>query len=385
MHAHGPDDRKFDFDNRLASVFYHPTLRDLTISCLNIKNWEMESAIQSFGKERKSTALRSLTFIECNIDVATLHSILSMPKALRELSISERLHIFPGAIPPMDPHYRTCSTRFLPALQQQATSLEKLTHIGGNLAYLPGRETDPKGAAKLRSFANLQHLELGFESHLYYYLRDNGFPPTLKFLKMLDNAVSNNARADPASLSNIVFRSATSLVTQQFPSTVPDDFTLQVQFSDHSIFHALANESEQNYIISSLFLNRPSIYKIADILQEHKGRFIVSRETFPSDKAYIPPFMYGEELPVEHVMYNSDDYWTFNGKNYQVVDDEKFREKVEKDLLVCPRCVSRGLTEKECKHLGDGSRCQPCHRARIDCGWARDENGQIVRPTEDEG
>jgi hypothetical protein len=140
------------------------------MSCLNIKNRDMESTIQSFKKERKSTALRSLTFIECNINVETLHSILSMPKALKQLSIGERLHVFPGAVPSMDPEERTCSTRFLPALQQQADSLEKLTHIGGSLAYLPGRETDPEGAAKLRSFTNLRHLELGFESHLYYYL-----------------------------------------------------------------------------------------------------------------------------------------------------------------------------------------------------------------------
>ena len=341
----------------------------------------MESTINSFGKERKSTPLRSLTLIECSIDMDTLHTILGMPKALKQLSIGERLHVFPGAHPSMDPGQRTSSKRFLPALQQQADSLEKLTHIGGSLAYLSGRETDEDGAAKLRSFTELQHLELGFESHLYYYLRANGFPPRLKYLKMLDNAISNNYSQQPDSLTRTVFRSTTSLVTQCFPSTLPDDFTLHIQYS-HNYAFRLKDAEEW---ISTLFLSRPLIYRIADILHEHKGRLVVSRDTFPSGVAYIPPYMYDEELPVERMMYNSDDYFTFNGKDYRVLDDDRFQAKVERDLLVCPKCVTRGFTERECKQLGDGSRCQPCYRDGMECGWARDENGQLVRPAENTG
>lgn len=351
------------------------------MSCLNVMNRDMESTITSFGKERKSTALRSLTFIECNVDIETLHTILSMPKALKQLSIGERLHVFEGARPSMDPGERTSSTRFLPALQQQADSLEKLCHIGGSLPFLPGRETDPDGAAKLRSFTHLEHLELGFESHLYYYLRDNGFPPRLRYLKMLDNAISNNASREPESLTRVVFRSITSLVTQHFPSTVPDDFTLHIHFSYHAAFH---HSYVTEYLIL-LFLPRPLIYKIADILHEHKGRLIVSRDEVFSETAHIPPYMYGEELPIEQNIYDSDNYWTFDGKDYRVLDDARFREKADKDLLVCPRCVRQGLTEKKCKPLADGSRCQPCYRAGVTCGWSIDENGQIVRPADVEG
>lgn len=376
LHAHGPDDRKFDLDNRLASVFYHPTLRDLTISCLNISNRDMESTIQSFGKERRSTPLRSLTFIECNIDMDTLHTILSMPKALKELSIGERLHVFEGARPSMDATQRTSSKRFLPALQQQAHSLEKLTHIGGSLPYLPSRETDEDGAAKMRSLSNLQHLELGFESHLYYYLRANGFPPRLRYLKMLDNAIANNYSQQPDALTRTVFRSTTSLVTQCFPSSVPEDFTLHLHYAHNLFFRS----EEADEWISRLFLSRPLIYRIADVLHEHKGRLIVSRDHFLSGGSYIPPYMYGEELPMEKVLYNSDNYFTFNGKDYRIMDDDRFKAKVERDLVVCPKCVSRNFTERECKQLGDGSRCQPCYRDGLDCGWARDENGQLIRP-----
>lgn len=336
----------------------------------------MESAIESFGKERKSTPLRSLTFIECNIDMDTLHTILSMPRALKQLSIGERLHVFEGAHPSMEVSQRTSSKRFLPALQQQSDSLEKLCHIGGSLPYLPARETDETGAAKLRSFPELQHLEIGFESWLYYYLRANGFPPRLKYLKMLDNALANNYSQQPDALTRTVFRSITSLVTQCFPSSVPDDFTLHMHYS-HNLFFRLQEAEDW---ISTLFLSRPLIYRIADVLHEHRGRFVVSRDTFAPGSSYIPPYMYGEELPVEKLLYDSDDYFTFNGKDYRVMDDERFKAKVERDLLVCPKCVARGFTERECKQLGDGSHCQPCFRDGLGCGWARDDNGQLVRP-----
>ena len=83
---------------------------------------------------------------------------------------------------------------------------------------------------------------------------------------------------------------------------------------------------------------------------------------------------------MEKVLYNSDNYFTFNGKDYRIMDDDRFKAKVERDLVVCPKCVSRNFTERECKQLGDGSRCQPCYRDGLDCGWARDENGQLIRP-----
>ncbi|KAJ4384985.1 hypothetical protein N0V86_000590 [Didymella sp. IMI 355093] len=302
--------------------------------------------------------------------------MLHLPKALKELSIGERLHVFEGARPSTNVDERTASKRFLPALQQQADSLEKLIHIGGSIPYSVSRETDDDGAAKLRSLTSLRHLELGFESHLYYYLRANGFPPRLSYLKMLDNALSNNYIQLPDILTRTVFHSTTSLVTKCFPSTVPDDFTLHIHYS----YHAAFRPDNADEFINTLFLSRSLIYRIADILHEHKGRLLVSRDAFPGGTSYIPPYMYGEPLPVEMTLYNSDDYYTFNGRDYRVLDDERFKAKVERDLMVCPKCEGRGYTERECKQLGDGARCQPCFRDGIECGWARDANGQLVRP-----
>jgi hypothetical protein len=355
-------------------MFFHPTLRNITLSCLN---FEADMDDSMVAKKHRSTPLQSLTLIECNVNVQFLDTVIDLPKALVELSVGERLHAFPECIPIMDVEKRTSSPLFLTTLQKQASSLRRLVHLGGNLEYIPQRQHDPEGHEKLRSLTNLEHLELGLESHLNYYLRNNGFPPSLRTLKMLDAAISLNAGHDIRAMADVAFRSITSLVTSCLPPTLHPDFTIHLQFSDHSIFRlfVIANPAEQDRLLSALFLDRPAIYKIASVLKMHKARFLVSRETFPSGTAYIPPYMYGEELPVEDSMYDSNDFWRFNGINYRVVDDEQLREEMKrkKQLKRCIACKSRHVSIDECRSPAPGSPCLVCTRFSMVCEWEEDD------------
>jgi hypothetical protein len=346
---------------------------------------DFDGVLEISESETKTTPLQSLTLIECNVSVQFLNDVLSLPKALKELSIGERLHVFPECQPSMDPENRTSSRQFLVALQKQAHSLQRLTHSGGHVRYLTPRDTDPEGAEKLRSLVDLKYLELGFESHLYYYLRQHGFPPALKSLKMLDSAISINSGHDLRALSDIAFRSLTSLVDGCLPRTLADDFTLHLKFSDHSFFRLfeIVVATEQAHILSALFFDRAATYKIASMLKSYStnARFLVSRETFPSGKSFIPPYMHGEELPVEELMYTSDDFWCFNGVNYRIMDDENWRNELRKGkkLAVCKRCRSRGLGVNECRSLGDGSACMPCKGNDWGaCEWERDDKGDLI-------
>ena len=368
-------------------MFRHPTLQKITLSCLNLEDGSRLDDMST--DDRRSTPLQSLTLIECNVYVPFLAVVLSLPKALKELSIGERLHTFQECEPSMDPSTRTSSKGFLTALQQQAHSLQRLTHIGGHIAFQTSREVDPEGSAKLRSLVCLEHLELGFESSVYYYLRQNGFPPSLKTLKMSDAAISLNAGHDLRELSNIAFRSLTSLVTEHLPISLTPGFTLHLKFADHAFFRLfiMADLSEQNHLLSTLFLNRPAVYKIATILKSFNSRFRASRETFPSGTSYIPPYMHGEELPVEVMMYDSDDYWRFNGIDYRVMDDEQLRDELrEKNkLFVCINCRKHGLGVDQCLNLGDGSACLPCRMSHLGgCLYERDENGDMVSVVDQE-
>jgi hypothetical protein len=330
-------------------------------------------SVEKFKENHKSTPLESLTLIECNVDVDCLYSLLSMPKALKHLKILERLYSFQECNPSTDPEKRTSSPLFLSALQLQANSLESLTHVGGSIHQLTVRETDPDGAEKLRSLTKLTFLELGFESHLYYYVLHGGFPPSLKTLKMLDAAVSLNGRGNFNPLPGIVFNSTFTLVSQHLPDSLAPGFTLHILFSHHSTMHLfdVSDDSTRNYVINTMLLRRPSTYKIASALQARGARLRISHETFLSGSGFIPPFMYGEEVPIEQDMYDSDDYWRFNGVDHREIDDKVLREERKKrgEVLVCLCCEERGVEENLCQRLGVGLCCRPCYGARLECRW----------------
>lgn len=328
-------------------------------------------------EKRKSTPLQSLTLIECNVDVDFLHAVLSLPRALRELSIGERLYVF-DCIPSPDPRKRTSAALFLTALQQQADSLSKLVHVGGQLEYIPQRECNPEGPAKLRSLTSLEHLELGVESHLNFFLRNGGFPPSLKTLKVLDAAISLSTVRKIKSVAEICFRSITSLLTDCMPSSVQPDFTIQLHFSDHALFRFIVttHPTEHNRLLSTEILDRPAIYKIAALLKSYNGRFLLSRENFPGGTSYIPPYMYGEELPEEVLMYDSKDFWRITGINYQLMDDDERRAQLIKanSMKRCRGCILDDRSFDECRSTGDGSPCLVCQREHVTCRWTWDEN-----------
>ncbi|KAF1917603.1 hypothetical protein BDU57DRAFT_513945 [Ampelomyces quisqualis] len=368
LHGHGSGDRKFVLGNAKA-MFFHPTLKSITLSCLN---FDADMDEEMVAAKQNSTLLQSLTLVECNVNVQFLDVVLGLPKALKELSIGERLHVF-DCSPSMDPKKRTSSVQFLTALQRQAESLQRLIHVGGQLEYIPARDCDPDGATKLRSLTKLETLELGFESHLNYYLRANGFPPSLKTLKMLDAALSLNSGPDMRSMADVAFHSITTLVSSCMPPSIQPGFEVHLHFSDHSMFRlfAIAHPAEQDRLFATVLLDRPTIYKIATILKSHNGKFLVMRETFPSGTSYIPPYMYGEETPVDQKMYDSDDYWRFSNIDYQYIDDETLRAQVimSNRLRVCRTCELKGLGVESCRSADEGIKCAPCARSSMECIW----------------
>lgn len=381
LHGHGSGDSKFSL-GRAKAMFFHPTLRSITVSCLDFDDAELRSDNVPEAN-RMSSPLQSLTLIECNVNVAFLDAVLSLPKALKELSIGERLHVFPECPPLMDPKSRTSSALFLSALYRQAHSLERLTHIGGVLGHQYPRELDDEGSFKMRSFFELHYLELGFESNLYFYLRNNGFPPSLRTLKMLDAAISLSSGHDLRSLIDIIFRSLVSLTAECLPKTLSSDFTLHLQIADNTILRMLImrdNIDEQNHLLCTEILDRPSTYKIANLMKSHDSHFRISREVFRSSR-YIPPYMYGEDPPFEDLIYDSRDFWKFNGINFRVMDDPQLRSemKEKKMLFACMRCQKDGL---DCINLGDGTTCLSCRslpgNSAGRCKYEKDKHGKMI-------
>ena len=174
----------------LSTAMISLTLRDLTISCTDFEAGIKLADIPE--KDLRSTPLRSLTFIECNIYLPLLSVALALPKALKKLSIGERLHAFDGCMPKQHPDIlRTSHPQFLDELQRQADSLETLTHSCGNAELTQHYPPDPAGDDKLRCMTALKHLELDVGSPLSYYICEK-LPDSLERITIFDASVSSS-------------------------------------------------------------------------------------------------------------------------------------------------------------------------------------------------
>ncbi|KAF1976777.1 hypothetical protein BU23DRAFT_551233 [Bimuria novae-zelandiae CBS 107.79] len=365
LHGHGPDKRKFTF-GRCAVVFLHPTLKRLTISCTNFDAKITHDDITE--KQRRSTPLNSLTLIECNVNVNFLDVVLSLPKALKELNIGERLHVFPGCLPSADSSTRTSQPAFLKALARQADSLEHLSHIAGSTQYLPSLVDDLEpNTPRLRDLTSLRTLSLGIETMLLTHVKRDDYPLSLESLKVMDVSWANNVigRVNEETIKHPgrVLRHCTEVVKGM---TRPVD--LSILFSNENPEQILSQLPSANIaaVLQSI-LNGPiraPLYTLSSLLQSSNRRLRLLTSTFSSGNKYIPPYMYGEEVPHEELIYSSDDFWRLCGVNYRVMEDELFvRDVRQKPKLICGPCRSRA-GRYECFNAGDGNECIHCERDR---------------------
>ena len=83
LHLSGSE-RYWSIDEELSAIFLHPTLRGLTISCA-----ELHQDALRWLQGTVRTPLRKLELIECNLTVEALDTLLSLPRALEELTTGE--------------------------------------------------------------------------------------------------------------------------------------------------------------------------------------------------------------------------------------------------------------------------------------------------------
>ncbi|KAF2267162.1 hypothetical protein CC78DRAFT_614326 [Lojkania enalia] len=325
LHCHTDDDEGGFSFNETAPIFYHRTLRHITISCTNFDSNGYSWVTQ---RTTKSSPLQSLKLIECNVYVAFLEKVLRLPKALKELSIGERLHAFNDCKPrPGEP--RTQHPYFLDALQHQANSLERLAHIGGMLKYAHSWQLDLEGAAKLRNLRKLRHLDLGFESVLCTYLQQDGCPASLETLRLSDEAWVD----DPQVWSNDHTSFIVRHTHEKLINKVDRKINISICFtvgSGASGWPArrlkLAWDDKENPASSAQ--RRKYVYGAASALKARGAHFQIFGQDFLGGISYIPPYMCGEEEPKEVLWYDSDEFWKLGGRDWQSVDDEKYKNEM---------------------------------------------------------
>jgi hypothetical protein len=273
---------------RNAVIFLHPTLRHLTVSCLDIK----EDIVPYLSASRNTTRLQSLSFDECNITVAGLTAILAVPEALEELTIGERMyHLSRDGHVPLGKFPAT----FMDALALQKDSLHYLKHIGGLCN--PGGLGSFSPDLSMDVFPNLRTLELSSYSILSWV-----------FYQAMRST----------SLSNIYLRNIESFRSEPNPEEIATGllpFVLNYlrKFPHLDVVLDCAVATVDSSFADSLQLEKLEIWKeifallSTDATETQKStitrrlRILISRRD-----GLIPPYMYGEQVPREEVVFDSD-------------------------------------------------------------------------------
>jgi hypothetical protein len=118
---------------KYASLFLHPTLRSLRISCASTDYpSQILPTIQGDSQFLHSTSLEKLHFEECDLLPATLALILSFPRALKSLTISEGTRYKPRNGNFIRKHGNMIPEELVEALNVQKDTLE---HLSLNLGF----------------------------------------------------------------------------------------------------------------------------------------------------------------------------------------------------------------------------------------------------------
>lgn len=378
LHGHKSQFEPF-YLGRNAAILFHSTLRDLTISCVD---FEADITLDDIPLDRRrTTALRSLTFIECNIYLPLLSVALSLPRSLKRLCINERLHALDGCLPKgKEDLPRTSHPQFLVEINKHADSLEHLTYSNGNPMWMQHYPNDPYGESKLRQMRVLKHLELDLGSTLCYYFTENGLPEGLEKVMLFDAALSNT-RFDRHAHFQVVLDAAHQLVIKRLSRAIDLDICWTAILDPLGYLDTIRSNP---HAASSFQHLRIAVYAIAAILKARGARLRLFAEYFPGGHTYIPPYMYGEDTPKRFLVYDSEHMFTFFQRRPDLSGEEANRagvlafsawdyrqsdaHELPRELVaICKRCHESKLA---CDNDGYGTGCMECVANLHKCDYA---------------
>ncbi|KIW04028.1 uncharacterized protein PV09_04851 [Verruconis gallopava] len=302
LHTHIRGTTYFDLCNGKGSIiFQSPTLRHIHLACTDITTEIVESLR---GCDIK-TPLETLVFEECNIDSDALAVILSLPKALKRLTLGERLYHFHD--PPSE-----CLSLSGPglatALKHQAHSLEYLKQtqvykpIQNHWFNLSESERQRRFCSSdaLPFFPSLKEIDLPYGSPLYAIVKKA--PPQLERIRVHHFHGSLLGQQDvllktlPREL-NIMNQRRLSHLELIFPETRTNRQDTQEQWLETLMDKLIKHGPFRHESM------RTNIWEFARRLRTRDIRLTID---WIRSAGYIPPFMDGEILPTQFNIYDSD-------------------------------------------------------------------------------
>ncbi|KAL2431208.1 hypothetical protein ABEF95_004518 [Exophiala dermatitidis] len=305
---------------RYPMLFLHPNLRSLTISCASTDF--PDKLLTPFHGDQsliKSMSLEHLHLEECDIYSPSLAILLSFPRALRSLKISEGIRydgIFTARSSRL--HGNVTPSSFVDALSQHCT--DSLEHLSLALGYMrQGFEqiNQPGSSLNLTAFHAMKQLDLDVRTANLVRVRGNcdhatwrRLPPNLETLKIF--GIPFGERPPFRARRRVWLPFETCLVKDKAGHGVrmlktlvcsyeyyredDEDPPMSVTDDDDSMF-----ETSQVVISQQRMADRCN--ELAPLFRRHGVRLEVEIVVLPN--GFIPPYLHTEEKPKSYTFWES--------------------------------------------------------------------------------
>jgi hypothetical protein len=297
---------------KYSALFMHPTLKDLTISCASTDR--PENLFKPFLEDTtlvKSTELESLHLEECDILPETLAILLSLPRELKSLKISEgiRYDHFGGGN--SRAHGNACPGRLCDAIAEHcAGSLQSLSLALGFIRSRTFPINNYGQHLDLTRFENLKYLEV---DHRTFYLTrpqptcDHAtwrrLPESLETFKVFALPMHHPLNVRNRESTRASFPFNICFVRDKAKHGVPKLKTLICSYDYHKSddIHTLvlSDEGETIQSLSPVSLAKSRIVKdatsILPVLKKADIKLELEITALPN--GFIPPFLYPEDRP----------------------------------------------------------------------------------------
>ncbi|KAJ6553220.1 hypothetical protein B0H19DRAFT_1236275 [Mycena capillaripes] len=283
------DSSRFWLLTEFKPILTLPALQSLTVSCAVLGD-DLADGLAAFAG---TTPLTHLELVECFVSQKALTAVLALPRALR----SCHLGIIRHQISPPNAYHQASPEQQLEALRQQRHSLQQLTWFDKNFAYgidvhrvstVPGRG--------LCDFTELHTLTLdGASALLFSTLLSECAPPNLDRLRIIrhDNGTVLDHPIDSVAYTRIPGIPPPSALHQHLPKLHHLDL----------VFSPRRNDTEPLWV-------KPDRRDHVKRLGEDYYAYGIHLAIFAAYRGnFMPPYLFGEEVPCEEPAYRAEKAW----------------------------------------------------------------------------
>jgi hypothetical protein len=319
LHSHGTNNRYYNIKNALP-VFLSPTLKHLHLSCVDISC--ATEAFAALGSESQSirTPLETLILQRCIVPSSRLdefQAILSRPRALRSFTVLLDVDFRQYGMQ-LDAQ-RVHAPNFVRAIQQQSDSLEYLRymhrpidrpargspeHFDPNL--FSALSTLRQSSPGLSTFHRLHTFDVDHRSNLAEFLLNKALaPPNLRTLGL--TGLSYNCELSWRHLPAFV-----SAIASAIPFSHLRLHTRPSGYDIADVSHMFSRPTFTDSYNGTPPL-RDVLLSLVKILDMRRTVKLVCSRQARHLAGFHPPFLYGEHMPDEAVIFNSEKLWSEEG------------------------------------------------------------------------